>query len=256
MSTPEAPWLDALVIGAGFGGLGAALSLAERGARVALHEALAYPGGCASTFRRGGFRFESGATLFSGLAADSLFGAWIARHRLDLTIDWLDPLVELRTPSLSLSVGRDRAAFIEALAALPGAPPRLRDFFAMQRRVADLLWGLFDDPDLLPPLDARALLRHAARLPRYAPLLALVGRPLSTVLDRFGLAGFAPLRAYLDGLCQITVQCSSAEAEAPFALATMDYYWRGTGHVRGGIGELATALTGALVSMTMVPPGS
>ena len=54
--------LDALVIGAGFGGLGAALRLAEGGARVALCETLKYPGGCASTFERGGHRYgaESG----------------------------------------------------------------------------------------------------------------------------------------------------------------------------------------------------
>ena len=36
---------DALVIGAGFGGLGAALTLASAGARVGLVEALTYPGG-------------------------------------------------------------------------------------------------------------------------------------------------------------------------------------------------------------------
>lgn len=247
MSRGDPALLDAVVIGAGFGGLGAALSLAERGARVAIVESLAYPGGCASTFRRAGYRFESGATLFSGLAPGQLFGDWIARHRLDVTIDWLDPLVELRTPDLRLAVGRDREAFIATLAALPGAPaPQIKAFFAYQRRIADTLWSVFDDPAMLPPLGASALLRHVARVPRYVALLPLLGRPLTAVLARFGLEGFAPLRQYLDGVCQITVQCSAAEAEAPFALATMDYYWRGTGHVRGGIGNLAEALLGAV----------
>ncbi|HZI08655.1 MAG TPA: FAD-dependent oxidoreductase, partial [Archangium sp.] len=63
-----------------------------------------------------------------------------------------------------------------------------------------------------------------------------------------GLLRFTPLRTYLDALCQITVQCAAAEAEAPFALAAMDYYWRGTGHVRGGIGRLASALAGAVTA--------
>lgn len=239
--------LDVLIIGAGFGGLGAALALAERGARVALCEALRYPGGCASTFERGGHRFESGATLFSGLAPGQLFGRWIERHGLDVTVDWLDPIVTLRTPALTLRVGRDRAAFIDALCALPGAPVEgVRAFFAFQAKVADTLWALFDDPAMLPPLGPAALLRHVAGVPRYAALLPLLGRPLGAVLDRFGIAAFAPLRHYLDGLCQITVQCAAAEAEAPFALATMDYYWRGTGHVRGGIGALAWALVGAV----------
>jgi phytoene dehydrogenase-like protein len=240
-------WYDAVVVGAGFGGLATALELAQRGARVVVCEALNYPGGCASTFRRDGYAFEAGATLFSGLAEEQLFGQWVKRYGLDVEVDWIDPLVELRTPSLRLSVHRDRQRFLEQLSGLPGAPVRgVRDFFALQRQVADALWSLFDDPALLPPLDVRALLRHAARVPRYLPLVRYVGRPLGAVLERFGLLNFTPLRTYLDGLCQITVQCSAAEAEAPFALAAMDYYWRGTGHVRGGIGRLAEALVQAI----------
>jgi len=238
---------DVVVIGAGFGGLATALELTRRGARVALCESLNYPGGCASTFRRDGYAFEAGATLFSGLAEDQLFGQWGHQYGLGVEVDWIDPLVELRTPSLRLSVHRDRQRFMEQLYGLPEAPVEgLKRFFAVQRQVADALWSLFDNPRLLPPLDLHALLRHATRAPRYVPLLRWLGRPLGSVLERFGLLHFAPLRMYLDALCQITVQCSAAEAEAPFAMAAMDYYWRGTGHVRGGIGRLAEALVGAI----------
>jgi phytoene dehydrogenase-like protein len=238
---------DVAVIGAGFGGLGAALRLAELGARVVVCERLAYPGGCASTFQRDGCRFESGATLFSGLARGQLFGDWIARHGLDVAVDWLDPVVELRTADWRLPVRSDRAALLRQLEAFPGAPrAALRRFFGRQRRVADLLWSLLEDPASLPPVDLRAGLRHVAALPRYLPLIGLVGRSLGDVLRRDGLDRFAPLITYLDGLCQITVQCSAAEAEAPFALGTMDYYWRGTGHVRGGIGRLAWGLVEAI----------
>lgn len=238
---------DAVVVGAGFGGLGAALTFAERGARVCLLEQLNYPGGCASTFARAGYRFESGATLFSGFGPEQPFARWIARHRMPVEVDFIDPLVELRTPSFSLAVPRDRGAFLDRVRALPGAPvERLDRFFAYQRTVADALWGLLDDPSLLPPFDLRALLRHVRRLPAYLPLVSSVGRSLDAVLRRFGLESYRPLRTYLDALCQITVQCSSREVEAPFALGTMDYYFRGTGHVRGGIGALATAMVGAI----------
>ncbi|ATB30231.1 phytoene desaturase family protein [Melittangium boletus] len=243
------PWYDAVVVGAGFGGLGAALELTRRGARVALCETLNYPGGCASTFHRHGHAFESGATLFSGLADGQLFGRWVRELGLDVTVDWVDPLVELRTPGMRLVVYHDRDRLLDQLRAFPGAPARaLGDFFALQRRVADALWPLFDDPTLLPPLDVRALLHHASRAGSYLPLARWMGRPLGAVLEHLGLLGFTPLRTYLDALCQITVQCAAAEAEAPFALAAMDYYWRGTGHVRGGIGQLARALAGAVTA--------
>jgi phytoene dehydrogenase-like protein len=234
---------DVLVIGAGFGGLGAALTLSEQGARVCLCEALRYPGGCASTFQRAGFRFDAGATLLSGLGSGQLFGSWLARYAPDTQIDWLDPLVELRSAEFRLPVERDRAALIARFCAMPNAPSAgIRSFFARQQHVAALLWSVFDDFELLPPFGLNNLARHSTRLLRYATLAPLLGRSLASVLESYGLADFAPLRLYADALCQITVQCSASQAEALFALAAMDYYYRGTAHVRGGVGKLADVL--------------
>jgi phytoene dehydrogenase-like protein len=234
---------DVLVVGAGFGGLGAALTLAERGARVCLCETLRYPGGCASTFQRGGLRFDAGATLLSGLEPSQPFGRWLSRYAPGTRIDWLDPLVELRAPALTLPIGRKRSALVAELCTLPGAPVSgIRAFFAQQERVASVLWALFEDPTLLPPFDLRMLARHATRFLDYAAIAPLLGRTLAHVLASHGIAEFAPLRLYVDALCQITVQCPAAEAEASFALAAMDYYYRGTGHVHGGVGVLAQAL--------------
>ena len=158
MSTPVATGpFDAIVIGAGFGGLGATIALAERGARVCLCETLRYPGGCASTFSRDGFRFDAGATLVSGLAPSQLFGAWLAKYSRETVVDWMDPLVDVRAPRLRLSVTRSRQAVADQRCAIPGAPAdSIRAFFAMQSEVAAVLWGLFDDPDLLPPFTVRS----------------------------------------------------------------------------------------------------
>lgn len=239
--------MDVLVIGAGFGGLSAALSLAERGARVTLCEALAYPGGCASTFTRAGRRFESGATLFCGLAPDQLFGRWIERYGLDAEPVFHDTLGEVRAPGLVLPLLADKARFLQALTELPDAPvDALRRFFAEQGAVADVLWALFEDPTLLPPFTVGSLARHAARARRYVPVLRVAGQSLEAVLAQHGLAGWAPLRTWLGGQCQITVQCEPDVAEAPYALASMDFLWRGTGQIRGGIGRLAEGLVHAI----------
>jgi phytoene dehydrogenase-like protein len=238
---------DAIVVGAGFGGLAAALRLAELGADVVLCETLRYPGGCASTFTRNGYQFEAGATLFSGLGKGQLFSDWNQKWDLGLRFDALDPLVEMRTAGWSLDISSDPAALVERFNRLPGADPAaLRGFFTTQRRVADALWKLFDDPSLLPPLDGSAIVRHLARTPTYAPVLRWMNRPLSAALDHHGLNDWEPLRTYLDAVSQITVQTSAAEAEAPFAMAAMDYFFRGTGHVHGGIGKLGWGLTRAI----------
>ncbi|MES2644423.1 MAG: NAD(P)/FAD-dependent oxidoreductase [Myxococcota bacterium] len=239
--------VDAIVVGAGFGGLGAALTLAERGARVVVLEALTYPGGCASTFTRHGHRFESGATLFAGFDDGQLFARWIARHGMDVRLDRLDPVISFRAPGLAIDVPPDRDALVERLCALPGAPvPRVRAFFAEQARVANLLWPCFDDPGLLPPFAPGALATHLRNLPALTGLLRYVGRPLADMLARYGLLDWKPLVAWLDALCQITVQVGVHEAEAPLALSAIDFCFRGTRHVHGGIGRLATAMGAAV----------
>jgi phytoene dehydrogenase-like protein len=238
---------DVVVVGAGFGGLGAALTAAERGARVLLLEALNYPGGCASTFRKNGCRFESGATLFSGFGPGQLFESWTRRHGLHVEVDFIDPVVEFRAPDFRLAVPPDRDRWVDAISQLPhasrGAVERL---VQAQVEVADPLWNLLDHPERLPPLSASAVAAHLRSLPSYLPLGRYVARPLGRFLDRWGIRPGSPLRTYLDGLCQITIQCETARAESPFALGTMDYYFRGTGHVRGGIGRLAWALVEAI----------
>jgi phytoene dehydrogenase-like protein len=235
---------DVIVVGAGFGGLGTALTLGQGGARVLLCEALRYPGGCASTFSRGGFRFDAGATLVSGLEEHQLFGRWLARYSPETEIEWLDPVVTLRAPRLAIEATRARATIVEQLAAAGDSvdAAALRRFFRLQEDVAGALWALFEDPALLPPFSLRSLLEHARRLGRYLPIARLLGRSLGQVIRDLGLEKHEALRVYTDALCQITVQCPAREAEAAFALSAMDYYHRGTGHVRGGVGSLADAL--------------
>ncbi|MCO6456927.1 MAG: FAD-dependent oxidoreductase [Pirellulaceae bacterium] len=234
------------VIGAGFGGLGAALSLARRGYRVVVLERLNYPGGCAGTFARDGYRFDAGATLSSGLGDGQLFARWIRDLGLDVTAERLDPIVDFRGPQGTLKVPADRDAFIAMLVQDHKNPAGLRTFFDEQKRTADVVWDILDDPRLLPPFTPAALWTHLRRSPRYAALLPRLGRPLARVLRDHGLDQRGLLRTFLDASCQITLQCGVDEVEAPFAMATLDYYFRGTRHIRGGIGALAWALVEAI----------
>lgn len=240
---------DVAVVGAGFGGLGTALRLAELGANVILCETLRYPGGCASTFTRNGYQFEAGATLFSGLGEGQLFGDWNRRWGLGLRFETLDPIVELRTDLWSLAIPPDPEEFLRRFVELPGAEPdAIRRFFGTQREVASALWKLFDDPTLLPPLTGASILRHLRRTPSYAPVLRWIRRSLGDVVAHHRLHDWEPLLIYLDAVSQITVQTKASDAEAPFAMAAVDYFFRGTGHVHGGIGQLAWALVDAIQS--------
>lgn len=240
---------DVVVIGAGFGGLSAALHLAEAGHKVVLCEALTYPGGCASTFTKDGYRFEAGATLFSGFGPGQWMARWIDRFQLDVRVDPVDPVFTFHGPAV-MDVPSDRTAFADQLCALPNAPvQQIRAWMAYQERIGDVLWGVLDEPDLLPPWSLSALWRHALRAPSYLRLLPLVNRPMSHALERFGVADFAPLRSFLDAACQITVQVPASEAEATFAIGAVENFFRGAAHIHGGVGELGSAVCGAIERM-------
>jgi phytoene desaturase len=83
----------AIVIGAGFGGLAAALRLRRQGYEVTIVEAGAEPGGRARVFRRDGFVFDAGPTVITApYLFDELFELF-GRKREDY-VDFLpvDPL--------------------------------------------------------------------------------------------------------------------------------------------------------------------
>ncbi len=238
---PEA--FDAVVVGAGFGGLGAALRLRERGAKVLLLERVNYPGGCAGRFEKGGAIFDAGATLSSGFAPGMLFDRWKKTFSLDVTLEWMETLMELRSDLGHIQTTSDKTALIEQFCRIdPARAGGVRTFFRTQDKIASALWPLLESPQALPPFAAKSALTLAKALPAMAPAGRWMGQTLIDVVRKSGASGHSLLKLWLDAICQITVQCSAAEAEAPVAMSAMDYPWRGTAHVDGGVGELAWSL--------------
>ncbi|NNU79339.1 phytoene desaturase [Halovulum dunhuangense] len=89
----------ALVIGAGFGGLAAAIRLGARGYRVQVLDRLDMPGGRASARHQGGFRFDLGPTI---VTVPQVFeDLWrIAGRRMadDIELKPLDPFYTIHFP--------------------------------------------------------------------------------------------------------------------------------------------------------------
>src|SRR5689334_6045702 len=87
----------AVVIGAGFGGLAAAIRLGARGYRVTVLDKLNEPGGRASVFRQDGFTFDAGPTILT--APFLLEELWTLCGRTmadDLTLKQIEPFYRLR----------------------------------------------------------------------------------------------------------------------------------------------------------------
>lgn len=92
--------VDAVIIGAGLGGLAAGAALAGAGRSVVVLEQQPGPGGYAQSFTRGPYRFDTSLHALNGLAAgggwDTLYAKLGIWNRLSLRR--LDPLYRLRLP--------------------------------------------------------------------------------------------------------------------------------------------------------------
>jgi phytoene desaturase len=91
MRTVTGPTSSVVVIGAGLGGLSAALHLAGAGRQVTVLERAAEPGGRCGVWREGGYAFDTGPTVLTmpDIVAETLAAVgenlddWLSLHRLD-----------------------------------------------------------------------------------------------------------------------------------------------------------------------------
>lgn len=141
----------AIVIGAGIGGLAAALRLRHKGYAVEVFEANAYAGGKLHAFEQSGYRFDAGPSLFTlPHLVDELFALYGLRpgehfryKRKDVICNyfWED--------GTTFSAPADETAFVQGAAERFGTPPEaLRRYLARNRTKYDLTAGIFLEKSL------------------------------------------------------------------------------------------------------------
>ncbi|HOG07965.1 MAG: NAD(P)/FAD-dependent oxidoreductase [Syntrophales bacterium] len=135
---------DAVVIGAGNGGLAAAATLAKGGAKTLLLERHNIPGGCATSFRRGRFEFEVALHQLSGLGTEAAPGPLRATlHGLDVLdrVEFvqMENMYRISLPgALDLTLPTTRDGVVRALAErFPEEETAIRAFF-------DLVYDYFN----------------------------------------------------------------------------------------------------------------
>lgn len=235
--TVSGPTDRVVVVGAGLGGLSAALRLAGAGREVTVLEREAVPGGRAGVFRGGGYTLDTGPTV---LTMAELIGDALACVGEELT-GWLElfPVRPLYRASYvdgsRLDVYQDPDEMAEEISAVCGAAEaagyrRLVDFLAelYRAQVRDFIDRNFDSPfGLLAPNLAKLVALGGFR--RLAPKIAGYLRdPRTQRVFTFQAmyAGLSPFRAlalyavisYLDSVRGVVFPVGGLHA-VPVALA-------------------------------------
>ena len=158
----------AVVIGAGFGGLAAAIRLGARGYRVTVAERLEQAGGRASVFKQDGFTFDAGPTIITAPFVQeelwTLCGKVMAEH---VPITAMDPFYKIRFDDGSEFSCNGDAEFMRSEIARfePKDVKGYEKFFAESKANYGVGFDLMDKP-------FHRLMDMAAYLPQMAGLRA------------------------------------------------------------------------------------
>jgi phytoene desaturase len=219
-----------VVIGAGVGGLAAAIRLAEAGHRVVVHERSGTTGGKLGVYERDGFRFDTGPSL---LTLPQVFDDL----KLGLRPIPLDPVVRHVFPDgATLDSSSDPEVFRERIATAlgPAAADDWKRFWKRAERIWDASW--------------RSVLRHPVTPATLAGLSWRLGdlRAIAPGRSLRGLGrhylGDYRLRMLLDRYATYT---GADPRRAPAALAAIPYAELAFGgwYLAGGLGTLGAAMT-------------
>ena len=226
---------DAVVIGAGLGGLSAAVSLCKAGKRVLLVESHNTPGGYATSFLRGRFEFDASLHELSGVGGGEAKGPlWQLLNAYGITdkVEFI-PIPDLYRcvlPKVDMTVPAGRLEFLNTMCdRFPHEARGIKDFaakvfnFAMEAMQADLLGRGMEklDFDSLPNLKAH------------------LGHTMAEVC--FPLISDPQARAVLSQMCHYVGQPPSRVGFLPYAMALASYLSFGPVHIKGTSQALSQA---------------
>ncbi|WP_067659359.1 phytoene desaturase family protein [Nocardia harenae] len=233
-----------LVVGAGVGGLAAALRLRALGHEVTVLEQAAEVGGKLGVLELDGFRFDTGPSLLTlpHVLAETFTAAGTALHDV-LELRRLPIAARYRFPDgTELDMPGTLAEIPAALDAALG-PGRGAQWSALLRR-AEQIWDVTREPFLESPMGLRTMIGGIAT-PRQVRTVA----PWQTLRGLGNRYLDDPrLRLLLDRYATYT---GSDPRRAPAALASVPWSEQafGSWYVAGGLGRIATALRDRLLEL-------
>jgi len=139
-SQGESKEYDAIVIGAGLGGLTCGALLAKRGLKTLILEQHSLPGGYCTSFKRKGFTFDSAVHFVEGLGKRGRFYQILKGLKIEkkLRVYKLDPLYKVICPDESISVPANLDDYTELLSTkFPGEKENIHNFFDIVERLEE-----------------------------------------------------------------------------------------------------------------------
>ncbi|MCS7307786.1 MAG: NAD(P)/FAD-dependent oxidoreductase [Aquificaceae bacterium] len=231
--------LDYAVIGGGIGGVLASAVLSHMGKDVMLFEALDYLGGCAGTFKRGGFYYNAGAATFVGKEEHLPVGKLAKYLGVELPVKPIDPAMVVYIEDKVIKRWKDAdKSLYDIETAFPGI--KHGGFWRRVHQVSQSLWNMWQDtlpyPHYLSPL--KSFFKHTKDFLSVFMCNFLDAKKVASVyLGRFN----SDYELFLTHHTLITAQ--GFLEEVPFSVASLGLTYPNLTnyYVVGGMGKLLDA---------------
>ncbi|MDX1960746.1 MAG: NAD(P)/FAD-dependent oxidoreductase [Leptospiraceae bacterium] len=213
---------DYTVIGAGYGGLAASALLQKKGFKVLLLEAHTEIGGCASFYDRKNFRFDVGATTFSGIKPNQPIGKLFTELEIKPELIKIEPGICIIKDYKKIYRYSDLEKWINEIEKFfPNK--KMRDFWERIHRIDENAWNLLHENKFLPPrkfIDLISLVK-IQNIKKISLLLSSF-ESMSRFLTRLNLYSIE-FKEFLDELLWITTQTTSDNAPTLTAAMGLAY---------------------------------
>ncbi len=227
---------DAVIVGSGFGSLTAAALLVKQGLKVGVLEQAKYPGGCASSFKRKGYWFETGATTLVGLDKDMPLRYLLDQLQLEVPVRRLEVPMQVHLPDGQLLTRYSNLQdWIQEAARVFGEKNQ-RAFWEHCYRVSKQVWRTSLQQQSFPfstVSDVWAAFKNAR--PQQLTLLPGAFRSMQDVLQKYGLLQNRLFVDFVNEQLLITAQNHLEEVNELFGATALCYTLFGNYYVDGGL---------------------
>jgi C-3',4' desaturase CrtD len=243
---------DAIIIGAGIGGLTVAALLAKAGRSVLLLESQSDPGASATSFRPkqadgNSYLFDLDTSLLSGFQKGGALD-WLAQQlAIRFPTERLEPALQVWLPDRSVTRYGDQRWAEERRRAFPEQAEQAERFWKHQESLARQLERLTSPTSYLPIETMGDLLQLLPKLrPGMLALLPQRGRTVADELRRYQLDDRA-LRSFIDAQLLISAQTNAEQCAWLFGSTSLDLPRQGIYYLYGGASALAKQLADAFL---------
>lgn len=227
---------DVVIIGSGFGSLTAAALLAKQGYRVCVLEQAKYPGGCASSYKRKGYWFETGATTLVGLDEHMPLRYLLDVTGIDVPVLPLEPPMQVHLPN-GMVVTRygNLERWIEEAERVFGKDNQ-RPFWEHCYRVSRKVWQTSLEQRSFPISNTKDMLLSGLRArPAQLTLLPSAFRTMEDVLRKYDLLQNRMFVDFVNEQLLITAQNYLQEVNELFGATALCYTLYHNYYVPGGL---------------------